>query len=197
MQSTVNDAAFVLPSDVLYLDAASQGPRLACVQAAARTALELGAAPWRVHAADWEAQVERVRTLAAKLFDDDPDGVAFVPSAGYGLSIAAQNLPLGAGDSVLVLADAFPSNLLPWQQRCLDAGARLHAVHRGDDATAAALDALATDARIRIVAPEQVHWHDGSLLDLDAIAAAPHARGATLVPDLRQSLRAWPTAVAR
>lgn len=190
-------SAFLPTPDVLYLSAASQGPRLASVHAAAQAALDRSAMPWRLHAHDWDAQVERVRTLAARLFGDSADSVGFVPSAGYGLSIAAANLPLVSGDAVLVLDDAFPSNLLPWQQRCLDAGARLHAVTRGDDATAAVLDALERDAAIRIVALEHVHWHDGTRLDLDAISAAVRVRRAALVLDLSQSVGAVAAAIAR
>lgn len=190
-------SAFLLPPDGLYLDTAAHGPRLRAVQAAALAALEAGARPWQAHWDAWEAQVERVRELASRLFDGNPDAVALVPSAGYGLSLAARNLPLAAGDAALVLADAFPSNLLPWQHRCQEAGARLVAVERGADATAAVLAALEREPRIRIVSLPQVHWHDGARLDLDAIADAVQARGAALVLDLTQSLGALPAAVRR
>jgi selenocysteine lyase/cysteine desulfurase len=194
---TPDSSAFLLPPGVLYLDTAAHGPRLRTVQAAACEALEAGARPWQACWDEWEAQVERVRALASRLFDGDTDGVALVPSAGYGLSLAARNLPLAAGDAVLVLADTFPSNLLPWQHRCRETGARLLAVERGIDATAAVLAALERESRVRVVSLPHVHWHDGALLDLDAIAEAVHARGAALVLDLTQSLGALPAAVAR
>ncbi|MFC0676405.1 aminotransferase class V-fold PLP-dependent enzyme [Lysobacter korlensis] len=190
-------AAFLLPPELLYLDTAAHGPRLRAVQSAAQAALDAGATPWTTCWDEWEAQVERVRALASQLFDANGDAVALVPSAAYGLSIAARNLPLTRDEAVLVLADAFPSNLLPWQQRCREVGARMHGVTRGDDATAAVLAALDGDAAVRIVSLPQVHWHDGSRLDLDAISAAVHARGAALVLDLSQSLGAMPAQIAR
>jgi hypothetical protein len=123
-----------------------------------------------------------VRALAAGLFDGDAEAVALVPSAGYGLTLASRNLPLAAGDSVLVLADTFPSNLLCWQQRCIDTGARLHAVQRGDDATAAvlaALDAYAAGrfgaAFTQIPADQQ----DAVLRDLEADTATGFAPSAS------------------
>lgn len=189
--------AFVRPADGLYLDTAAHGPRLRAVQAAAQRALDDGTRPWSARWDEWAAQVERVRTLVARLFDGDADGVALVPSVAHGLATAARNLPLACGEAVLVLDDAFPSSLLTWQQRCGEVGAHLRAVRRGTDGTAAVLDALARDPAPRIVALEHAHWHDGALLDMDEIATAVHARGASLVLDLSQSLGALPAAIER
>lgn len=189
--------AFIRPEAGVYLDFAAQNLRLHAVHAAARTALEAAARPWDASWAAWAAQAERVRAQAAMLFDADADGVAFVPSAAYGLALAARALPLDAGEAVLVFEDAFPSNLLPWQQRCRETGARLVPVRRGHDATAAVLDAIERTPALRIAAVEHTHWHDGARLDLDAIAAACDARGIALVLDLSQSLGALPAAIAR
>lgn len=198
---------FALPADTLYLDTAAHGPRLRAVQDAAQAALDAGVAPWRVSASDWEASIERVRARAAAVFDGDgggkgdgdSDAVALVPSAAYGLAIAARNLPLAAGDAVLVLDGQFPSNLLPWQQRCSEVGARMVAVRRVPDQgwTGAVLAALDADPAIRVLALPHVHWHDGALLDLDRIAARARDSGAALVLDLSQSLGALPAAIAR
>ncbi len=201
---TFDGDGFVLPPDVVYLNAASHGPRLRCVQQAAEAALAAGVAPWRVGMEAWVESIEAVRRGAANCLDGDADGVALVPSAGHGLSLAARNLPLAAGDGVLVLGGQFPSNLLPWQQRCAEVDARLHAVARPVDATgrpgdwsAAVLDAIARLPSLRVVALPHVHWHDGSRLDLDRIAAATHSAGAALVLDLSQSLGALPVDLAR
>lgn len=187
---------FLLP-DGLYLDTAAHAPRLRAVQDAAQHALDARRVAWHVEWDAWVAQVERVRALAAGLFDGDADAVALVPSAGYALTLASRALPLAAGDAVLLLADAFPSELLPWQHRCIETGARLVAVQRGADATAAVLDALAREPAVRVVSLPHVHWHDGMLVDLDAIAPVVHARGAALVLDLSQSLGALATAFDR
>ncbi|TQD43037.1 aminotransferase class V-fold PLP-dependent enzyme, partial [Marilutibacter aestuarii] len=197
-------ADFRVPEDVVYLNAASHGPRLARVQQAAQRALDAGTAPWRLEMDAWRASIEDVRRGVAGHLDGDADGVALVPSAAYGLSLAARNLPLAANETVLVLAGQFPSNLLPWQQRCQDVGAHLEQVARpvGDDGrpgdwSDAVLAAIARAPRLRIVSLPQVYWHDGSRLDLDRIAAATHARGAALVLDLSQSLGALPADIVR
>ncbi len=192
--------AFVPFGDVLYLDCAARGPRLRAGLAAGQAALAEDATPWRTHAGTTEARIERLRTCAAStLFDGDADALALVPSAAHGLSTAARNVPLAAGDAVLVLDGQFPSNLLPWQQACLERGARLRSVVRGhgEDWTAAVLAALGREDRVRVVALPHARWDDGELLDLDRIAPRVHAAGAALVLDLSQSLGALPADLAR
>ena len=189
--------AFALPARGLYLDCAAQGPPL---RAARDVVAELmareqdGLVGWAGDPDRWRARIESVRTLAAGFFDGDADAVALLPSAAYGLSLAARNLPLQAGEAVLVLDGQFPSNLLPWRQRCRDCDARLVFAERvdGRDWTQAVLHALDTDPGIAALALPHAHWIDGSLLDLDRIAARGRQRGARLVLDLSQSLGALP-----
>ena len=183
--------AFVA-ADGLYLDCAAHGPPLCGVSAAAMTALQDDNTNW--FGTHWRERVERVRTLAAQLFDGDADAVALVPSAAYGLSLAARNLPLQRGEAVLVLDGQFPSNLLPWQQRCVEVGARMVVARRDarHDWTAAVLRALDDAPGIVTLALPHVHWQDGTLLDLTTIANRAHERDARLVLDLSQSLGALP-----
>jgi selenocysteine lyase/cysteine desulfurase len=191
--------AFLLDAQRLYLDCAAHAPRLRVVQAAAEAMVANEALQsWTQDWAGLIALIERVRANAATLFDGDADGVALVPSVAYALSVAAANLPLAAGDAVLVLAGQFPSNLLPWQQRCVAGGGRVHVVDDpGGDWTPAVLEALHAHPDIRGLALPQAYWRDGRLLDLDRIAEAAHVRGAWLVLDLSQSLGALPADLAR
>ncbi len=183
-------AAFLPHGDVLYLDCAAQGPRLQAVHAAGLAAFEAVPRPWQRVSPTPPEQREQLRALLARLFDGDADAVALVPSAAHGLAAAANSLPLNAGDTVLVLDGQFPSNLLCWQQRCADTGARLCGVSRADgqDWTGAVLDAIAVEPRLRIAALPQVRWDDGATLDLGRISVALQARGVFLVLDLSQSL---------
>lgn len=186
-------ALFALPEDMLYLDSAAHGPPLKAVRAAAMGVLQQSTTSW-LGGVHWRNDVERVRSLAARLFDDNADAVAMVPSAAYGLSVAARNVPLQSKQSVLVLEGQFPSNLLPWRRRCAEVGAHLVFVRRrdGQDWTAAVLDTLDEHPEIRVLALPQAHWRDGGLLDLARIAQNARARGATLVLDLSQSLGVLP-----
>lgn len=198
----LTDAAekFVHVRDALPLDCAAQGPRLRSVLEAGQAALAAGTTPWTLSFAEWEAGIETLRALAADtLFEGDVDGVAMVPSVAFALATAARNLSLDCGDAVLVLEGQFPSNLLPWQQRCAETGARVVAARRqnGQDWTEALLQAWDAAPQVRIVAVPQAHWHDGTLLDIDRIAARTHDEGVALVLDLSQSLGALPVQLSR
>ena len=191
--------AFLIPEGALYLDTASNAPRLRAVDAALRRAWDESGAPWRLSYADWEAQIERVRTLGSRLFHADgradADSVALVPSVAHAMSTVAAGWPLRAGDTVVMLDGEFPSTLLPWQVRCAASGASLHAIGRVDGS--AAVLRLLEVAPPAVLVLSQSHWRDGRLLDLDRIAEAAQARGVPLVLDLSQSLGVLPCDVAR
>jgi len=191
--------AFLIPDGVLYLDTASNAPRLRRVDAALRAAWDDSLAPWRLSFADWDAQIERVRTLGSRLFHADgradADAVALVPSVAHAMSTVAAGWPLRAGDAVAILDGEFPSTLLPWQLRCNSAGALLQPIDRAN-ATAATLRLL-DETPPAVLVLSQSHWRDGRLLDLDRIAAAAQARGVPLVLDLSQSLGVLPCDVER
>jgi len=187
-----------LPGSGVYLDTAAHAPMLRTARDAGVAALAGGNRPWTPDAPAWEARVERARALAAAWFDGVADAIAFVPSAAYGVATAAGNLPLARGEAVLVLDGQFPSNLLAWQERCHVVGAHIAVARRGrgEDWTHAVLAAIEAHPQLRVAALPQAYWHDGALLDLDAIAPALHARGVALVLDLSQSLGALPADIA-
>ncbi|MBB4133048.1 aminotransferase class V-fold PLP-dependent enzyme [Xanthomonas sp. 3075] len=191
--------AFALPIGITYLDAASRGPLLRAVQTIAHQAVDALATPWQLPFDAWLQDIEGLRALAAGLFDNDADGVAMLPSAAHGLATAARNLPLQRGEAVLLLEGQFPSNLLIWQRRCAEVGARIVAVPTtaSPALTETVLQAIADTPALRIVTLPHAYWLDGRQLDLDRISAAVHARGAALVLDLSQSLGVLPTDLPR
>lgn len=185
-------ALFDLPPEVIYLNTCGAGPRLHAVNAAAHTALHASARPWETGEADWHAAVENLRRNTASLLGTTPDALAFCPSVGHGMSLAALNLPLAAGQSVVVLAAEHPSNRLAWEHACTRAGALLQRAccEPGQDWTHAVLQHI--DAHTAVVSVPHAHWADGALLDLPRIALAARAAGAALVIDASQSLGILP-----
>lgn len=190
--------AFRIPDGAIYLDTASNAPRTHRVDAALQAAWAHGAAPWRLSFADWEAQVERVRAQASRLFRvdhrADADAVALVPSVAHAMSMLAAAWPLGAGETVGIVDGEFPSALLPWQQRCLAVGAHLQAIPRVN-ATQGFLHLI--DTRPALLVLSHAHWRDGRLLDLDRVATAALAQRVPIVLDLSQSLGVLPCDVER
>src|SRR5947209_1462554 len=110
----VQRAGFNVPADVAYFNTASLAPQLRSVRAAGEAALERRGRPWSISPSDWFVDVERVRSLFGELVGTSGEGVAIVPATSYGFAVAARNLALDAGQSVLVLAEEYPSGINTW-----------------------------------------------------------------------------------
>jgi selenocysteine lyase/cysteine desulfurase len=187
---------FDIPADVAYLNVASLSPTLRSAVSAGQESLRRRAQPWRIGAADWFSDAERRRELFARLVGATPDGVALVPATSYGFATAAANLDAGPGRRVLVLAEEYPSGIYTWRAFSRRTGAEILTVARepGQSWTDAVL--AACDERVAVVSVPQVHWTDGSLVDLDAVAGRSREVGAALVIDASQSTGAMPLDVA-
>lgn len=187
---------FAIPAGVHYLNCAYMSPLAHDVVAAMDGGARLKAAPWQVRPADFFTVSEDFRARAAQLAGVDADCIAIVPSASYGLAVAAANVPLARGQEVVVLAGQFPSNVYVWQERAAQVGGRLRTVERPshDSWSASVLDAIGPDTGI--VAVPHCHWADGRVVDLVAVGARARAVGAALVLDLTQSLGAMPIDLA-
>jgi len=188
---------FELPDDVAYLNCAYQGPLPRVSRQAGEAALGQKSRPWGTAPRDFFDPSERARELFAGLIGAKADDVAIVPSASYGLAVAAANVKLGAGEAVLLLAEQFPSNVYVWREKAAEVGAEVITVPRpaDDDWTSAVLAALVPE--VKVLALPHCHWTDGGLLDLVRISEAAKAQGAALVIDATQSLGALPFDVAQ
>lgn len=183
---------FDVPADVAYFNTANLSPLLTSVREAGEQALRNRAHPWEISPPDWFSDVERLRHRAAQLFNATTDDVAFIPATSYGLATVAQNLPLAAGQRILVLHEEYPSNYYTWRRHAARSGAELVVVsrERGQMWGDAIVDAL--DDRVAVVAVPNVHWTDGALIDLPRVASATRELGAALVIDASQSLGVMP-----
>ena len=188
---------FDVPADVTYLNCANMGPRLHAVSRAGVDAVRALAEPWRMRAADWFAGAERLRGLAARLMGTDAEGIALVPAASYGIAIAAANVPVQSGQSIVVLDQQFPSNWYAWREVARERGAHLVTVRRDPAGWWTESVLAAIDDQTAVVAVPNCHWTDGTVLDLEAISARTRQVGAALVVDASQSLGAYPIDVAR
>jgi selenocysteine lyase/cysteine desulfurase len=189
--------AFDIPEGVAYLNCAYMGPLPRAAVAAGREGIERKARPWRIDVPDFFAPVERARGLFAGLVGGDPEGVCLVPSVSYGTALAAANLPLANGRTIVVLEDEFPSNFYVWRDVADRTGAEIVSVARPpDDGWTAAIEA-AVDDRCAIVATPACHWTDGTLVDLERVGARARSVGAALVVDACQAAGAFPLDVGR
>lgn len=192
--------AFRLPAEAHYLNCAYMSPLLRSVEDAGVAGIRRKRNPADIQPADFFDEVNQVRRLFARLIQaEDPTRVAVIPSASYGLTAAARNLPLAAGQSVVVAAGQMPSNVYCWRRIVDERDGEMRTVTApaaGEGTyTEAILDAI--DEGTAVVALGTVHWFDGRQLDLEVISDRARDVGANLVLDGTQSIGAVPFDVER
>jgi selenocysteine lyase/cysteine desulfurase len=188
-------ALFEIPDEITYLNCAYMSPLLRAAREAGQAAVARKSAPWRITAGDFFDESEEARHLFAELISADADGVALIPAASYGLSLAAANLPVKPGQRIVLLEEQFPSNVYPWRDLAARTGGSVEVVARPADFdwTRALLERI--DERTAVVAVPHCHWTDGGRVDLVRVGERARASGAALVIDATQSLGAAPLAI--
>jgi len=197
MQATAQTPreAFAITDAVTYLNSASLGPRLRAVDAAGHAAVARMAEPWHIRSADWFADARALRALFASLIGAPADCVALVPSVSYGIAVAARNVPVAAGDNIVVIDQEYPSNYYSWQRLARERGAEIRsAAARGGTLTDAIVASI--DRRTAVVAVANCHWTNGAIVDLVRVGAAARRHDAALVVDASQSLGVYPLDLA-
>ena len=182
---------FDIPRTVSYLNCANMSPQLRAVTAAGVAAVQGRTAPWTIRPEDWFVRSERLRTLFAEIVNADADGVALVPSVSYGIALAAANLPVRTGQSIVLLDGEFPSNVYAWRELARRCAANIRTVTRKSSETWTdhVIEAIGEDTAV--VSVPNCHWADGRLVDLARVAAAARCAGASLVVDASQSVGAY------
>lgn len=191
---------FDIPRDVTYLNAASWSPLPRAVQAAGHAGIARKAQPWGITAEHMAAQFSRARNAAAGLIGAAAEDIALIPSISYGVAVAGRILPIPRGSRVLVLGDDHSSPVLEWLQHAPSGGYSVETVASPADGdwTAAILAAIARPgaAPLSLISISSVHWADGGLVDLDAVARAQRAAGAMLLVDATHHAGVLPLDVA-
>jgi selenocysteine lyase/cysteine desulfurase len=186
---------FDIPDDVAYLNCAYMSPLMKRAVEAGIAGLQRKAQPWQIVPDQFFSGAEEFRSVAARLIDSSAECIAIVPSASYGIATAARNLVVRKGQSILVLAEQFPSHYYSWRRLAEENGASLAVVPwpENNDWTAAVLNSLTSG--VAIAALPNVQWTSGGKLDLVLIGGACRKLGVVLVLDLTQSLGALPFSV--
>jgi selenocysteine lyase/cysteine desulfurase len=189
---------FSLPEDLHYLNCGYMSPLPMSVEEAGIAGIRRKRVPSDIGPRDFLAGINTIRSRFARLLGlRETDRIAVIPSVSYGLATAARNLPVAPRQKILILARQFPSNVYIWRRLAVTSGAELvtiaapeGGVHRARRWNEHLLEAIDTDTAI--VALGQVHWTDGTLFDVAAIAARCREVGAALVLDGTQSIGALP-----
>jgi selenocysteine lyase/cysteine desulfurase len=178
--------------DVIYLNAANQGPLPLASAHAAQEAIGCKKLPHLIPDTLYFDLPDRVRTGVARLIAADAQDIALTTGASSGMAAVAAGIDWKRDDEVLVGRGEFPAHFaiwLPYQK-----AGRLHVKvisPRGRFFTAD--DYLEqVGPRTRLVSASLVRFDDGTRLDAARIAEACHAAGAVLLLDVSQCCGAMP-----
>ncbi|MFT8246139.1 aminotransferase class V-fold PLP-dependent enzyme [Roseomonas sp. BN140053] len=192
---------FEIPREVAYLNNGAFTPLPRAVREAGEAGVAAKSTPWRMDPEATRERAEAVRTAAARCIGATADDIAIVHSAAYGVATAAANLPVERGTRILLIEGEFPSQALEWARLAEERGAVLDLVPRPADGnwTRALRERIAQPGLppVGVAALTPLVWTDGTLIDLEALAAPLRAQGAAIVVDATQAAGILPVDVAR
>lgn len=188
---------FEIPEDVTYLNCAAISLHLRSGTTAGFESIKSKVAPWNVPSQYWLMNAKTLKELAAKIIGAEMQSIAVVPSVSYGIAVAARNVPVERGQSIVLLNNEFPSNYYDWKELAKERGANINLVQKGDGETWTQAILEAINENTAVVSVPNCHWTDGSLVDLEKIGEKARAVGAAFVVDASQSLGAYPLDITK
>ncbi|WPL15640.1 Isopenicillin N epimerase [Thiorhodovibrio winogradskyi] len=185
-------AEFNLSPGLLHLNHAAVGPWPRRTTEAVRRFAEENATLGSSHYPQWQATEQRLRERLARLIKaPSADDIALAKSTSEALSVIAYGIDWQPGDSVVGIAEEFPSNRIVWQSLA-DRGVEWRALKlAGSQAPEDDLLALC-DNSTRLLALSWVQYARGRRLNLEHLGRACRERGILLCVDAIQGLGALP-----
>src|SRR5918992_2292335 len=185
-------ARFLLPSDLVFLNAANLCPTsTAVVEALERNTRFLDANPSSASRARLTEGRGESRRQLAKFLGAAPEEIVITRNTSEANNLVSSGLQLGAGDEVIVFSDNHPSNLNAWREKAKRFGFGVVEIpvvtpHPGPSAYLDAF-AKATTARTRLLAVTHVTSTIGDLFPVAAICAQARERGVLSLVDGAQT----------
>ncbi len=141
---------------------------------------------------EFDGMCRSARQAAAWLINAEEDEIALVESTTRGLTIAADAIPLKAGDRVLLCDLEYPAVTLPWIQKQHTLGIEIDAIANRCGEVAIEDFAARITPRVKVIAISSVQWTNGFRCDLAALSRLCRERGIFLVVDAIQQLGTIP-----
>jgi selenocysteine lyase/cysteine desulfurase len=175
---------FPWTADTVYLNNASIGPIPERTRRALDQFTAKRTAPHLLPDRELFAMLQAARELVAELINADAHEIALALNTGFGLSLAANALPLEPHDIVLLSDREFPANVYPWlmqRRRGIEVEVA-PCTPEGWPDEAHLLERL-RDPRVKVLAVSFVQFSNGYRVDLGRLSAACRANGTYLVVD--------------
>jgi cysteine desulfurase / selenocysteine lyase len=182
---------FPVTKRMLYLDSAHQTPLSSCVRHALEEFISEGhqmAGPKPV----WLRRAEEVRARVANFLKASPNEIAFTKNTSEGLNIAANSVPLKAGDNVVLIEGDHPNNAYAWLNLKRKGVEVRFAKLKDEEVATAQTFAPYIDSRTRVITLSHVTFHAGQVHDLASIGKLCEERSIYLVVDAMQSVGVVP-----
>jgi selenocysteine lyase/cysteine desulfurase len=186
---------FPVTKRMLYLDSAHQTPLAGSVRAALNDFYAEGhetAGPKPV----WLRRVEQTRERVAKFLNAAPSEIAFTKNTSEGLNIAANGVPLEAGDNVLMIEGDHPNNAYAWLN-LRRKGVEVRFIRLATEVATADTFAPHVDSRTRVISLSHVTFHAGHRHDVGSIGKLCQQHGIYLIVDAMQSVGVLPVDVKK
>lgn len=200
---TCQKELFNIPDEVTYLNCAYQGPLMKPIEKIAFEAISKRTRPYQYTVEDFFEPVEKLRKAFSKLIDcNDFQRIAVIPSVSYGLANVVNNITLKSKKGIVLLGEQFPSNYYPWKRLAEEQSGNLVVVkapnvneNRAKIWNERLLEAIDDDTAV--VSIGNVHWADGTWIDLQAVREKTLQNGALMIIDGTQSVGALPIDIDR
>src|SRR6266705_1209601 len=136
----------------------------------------------------WWAALSELRARYARVVGASPEEIALAPSVSVALSAVAEALDYGRRPKVVVTSLDFPTVAYQWLAK-RSGGVELTVVESADRISVR-VEAIGrvVDERTALVATSHVYFTSGAIQDIQAVAAAAHAKGALCLIDAYQSV---------
>lgn len=183
---------FPVAERLVYLNHAGVAPLPRCVADAMMAWAEEAMRWGSCHYDRWLETYEGLRLAAARLIGASRDEIAIVKNTSEGIATVAMGLDWRPGDRVVVYAEEFPANYLPWK-RLERRGVRLVELSVFDP-----LERVEEACRgARLLALSFVQYLSGYRADVEAIGEICRRHGCLFLLDAIQGLGAFPLDVER
>ena len=189
---------FNLTGKKVYLNCAYMSPMLKKVEKAGIKGIHFQRKPDKIMPEDFFRNIEKIKGSFSRLINcKNPDRIAYVPAASYGLANVTNNIKLERGEGVVVVGDQFPSNVYPWRNLTKKYYGELKFVKKQTSSKSQGKqwneDILsAIDKKTKVVSMGIVHWADGTLFDMKKIREKTRENNALLIIDGTQSIGSMP-----
>jgi len=143
---------------------------------------------------DYMQSVLQTRISLSRLIGCEWDEIAFFQSTAGGINQVAMQLGLKPGDEVLMWDQEYSSHLYPWQQACLQSGAKMQLVESDpftlETPTEKYLQAI--NDKTRVVAFSWMQFQSGSQMDYRRVIEVAKQKGIFVFVDVMQGLGILP-----